>query len=84
LVIGIWGFDIVWNLSIVIWDFSAVFRKARHFYMNQLKGDFDVSLSCNALILKNRADSATFSIRRCGGFGSAAHNKASPYGEQAS
>ncbi len=25
LVIGIWDFDIVWNLSIVIWDFSGVF-----------------------------------------------------------
>jgi hypothetical protein len=25
--VGIWNFDIVWNLSIVIWDFSAVFAK---------------------------------------------------------
>jgi len=24
LVIGTWNFDIVWNLSIVIWDFSTV------------------------------------------------------------
>jgi hypothetical protein len=24
LVIGTWNFDIVWNFSIVIWDFSAV------------------------------------------------------------
>jgi len=52
LVIGIWpatssvesDFDIVWNLSIVIWDFSAVFGKANHFYLNQLEADFDVSL----------------------------------------
>ena len=26
--VGICDFDIVWNLSIVIWDFSAVFWKA--------------------------------------------------------
>ena len=44
LVIGIWDFDIVWNLSIVIWDFSAVFEKANRFYLNQLESDFDVSL----------------------------------------
>ncbi len=44
LVIGIWDFDIVWNLSIVIWDFSAVFGKANRFYLNQLDADFDVSL----------------------------------------
>jgi len=44
LVIGIWDFDIVWNLSIVIWDFSAVFGKANRFYLNQLEADFDVSL----------------------------------------
>ncbi len=44
LVIGIWNFDIVWNLSIVIWDFSAVFGKANRFYLNQLEADFDVSL----------------------------------------
>ena len=42
--VGIWDFDIVWNLSIVIWDFSAVFGKANRFYLNQLEADFDVSL----------------------------------------
>ena len=31
LVIDIWDFDIVWNLSIVIWDFSAVSWKANRF-----------------------------------------------------
>jgi hypothetical protein len=35
-VIGIWDFDIVWNLSIVIWDFYAVTRKSKPFYLNQL------------------------------------------------
>ncbi len=44
LVIGIWDFDIVWNLSVVIWDFSAVFGKANRFYLNQLEVDFEVSL----------------------------------------
>ena len=44
LVIGIWNFDIVWNLCIVIWDFCAVFDKAYRFYLNQLEADFDVSL----------------------------------------
>jgi hypothetical protein len=44
LVIGIWDFDIVWNLSIVIWDFSSVFGKANRFYLNKLEADFDVSL----------------------------------------
>jgi hypothetical protein len=33
----------VWNFSIVIWDFSAVFGKANRFYLNQLETDFDVS-----------------------------------------
>jgi len=42
--VGIWDFDIVWNLSIVIWDFSTVFGKANRFYLNQLEADFDVSL----------------------------------------
>ena len=36
LVIGSWDFDIVWNLSIVIWDFSAVSGKANRFYLNLL------------------------------------------------
>jgi len=31
------NFDIVCNLSIVIWDFSAVSRKANSFYLNQLE-----------------------------------------------
>jgi len=37
LVIGIWDFDIVCNLSIVIWDFSAVSGKANHFYLKKLE-----------------------------------------------
>ena len=37
LVIGILNFDIVWNLSIVIWDFSGVSGKANRFYLNQLE-----------------------------------------------
>ena len=52
LVIGIWDFDIVWNLSIVIWDFSAVFGKANRFYLNQLEADFDVSLRGGLVIDK--------------------------------
>jgi hypothetical protein len=43
--VGILDFDIVWNLSIVIWDFSAVFGKANRFYLNQLEAVFDVSLN---------------------------------------
>jgi len=34
LVIGICNFDIVCNLSIVIWDFIAVSMKANRFYLN--------------------------------------------------
>jgi hypothetical protein len=37
LVIGICNFDIVCNLSIVIWDFSTVSGKANRFYLNQLE-----------------------------------------------
>ena len=37
LVIGICDFDIVCNLSIVIWDFSAVTGKPNRFYLNQLE-----------------------------------------------
>jgi hypothetical protein len=37
LVIGICDFDIVCNLSIVIWDFGAVTGKANRFYLNQLE-----------------------------------------------
>jgi hypothetical protein len=29
LVIEIWEFDIVWNLRIVIWNFSAIFNDNR-------------------------------------------------------
>jgi len=36
LVIGILNFDIVLNLSIVIWNFSGVSGKANRFYLNQL------------------------------------------------
>ena len=36
LVIGNWNFDIIWNLSIVVWDFSAVIGKSNRFYLNQL------------------------------------------------
>jgi len=42
--VGIWDFDIIWNLSIVIWDFSAVFGEANRFYLNQIEADFGVSL----------------------------------------
>ena len=35
--VGICNFDIVCNLSIVIWDFSAVSGKANSFYLNQLE-----------------------------------------------
>jgi len=35
--VGICNFDIVCNLRIVIWDFSAVSGKANHFYLNQLE-----------------------------------------------
>ena len=37
MVIGIYDFDIICNLSIVIWDFGAVFWKASRFYLNQLE-----------------------------------------------
>jgi hypothetical protein len=37
LVIGTWNFDIVWNLSIVIWDFMFFFREANYFNLNQLE-----------------------------------------------
>ena len=49
LVIEIWDFDIIWNLSIVIWDLSAVFGKANRFYLNYLEAEFDVSLVYSAL-----------------------------------
>ena len=35
LVIGTWNFDIVWNLSIVIWNFSPVSGKSNRLYLNQ-------------------------------------------------
>ena len=35
LVIGDWDLEIVWNLSIVIWDFSAVSGKVNRLYVNQ-------------------------------------------------
>ena len=44
LVIVIWNFDIVWDLSIVIWYFNSVLRKANRFYRNQLEADPDVTL----------------------------------------
>ncbi len=37
--VGICNFDIVCDLSIVIWDFSAVFVKANRDYLNQLEAD---------------------------------------------
>ena len=37
LIIGICNFDIVCNLSIAIWDFSALSGKLNHFYLNQLE-----------------------------------------------
>jgi hypothetical protein len=36
MVIGICNFDIVCNLSIVIWDFIAVSGEANRLYLNQL------------------------------------------------
>ena len=36
-IIGIYNFDIICNLSIVIWDFSAVSGNANRFYLNQLE-----------------------------------------------
>jgi len=33
---GYWNFDIIWNLSIVIWDLSAVSGKSNRFYLNHL------------------------------------------------
>jgi hypothetical protein len=35
--VGICNFNIVCNLSIVIWDFSAVSGKANRYYLNQFK-----------------------------------------------
>jgi len=35
--VEICNFDIICNLSIVIWDFSAVSGKANRFYLNQLE-----------------------------------------------
>jgi len=37
LVIEICNFDIICNLSIVIWDFCAVSGKANRFYLKQLE-----------------------------------------------
>jgi len=37
LAIEISNFDIVWNLSIEIWDFSSVSEKLNRFYLNQLE-----------------------------------------------
>jgi len=37
LIIGICNFDIVCNLSIVIWDFSAISGKVNRVYLNQLE-----------------------------------------------
>jgi len=62
LVIGIWDFDIVCNLSIVIWDFSTVFGKANRFYLNQLEADFDVSLPPGPLHRKAYKDFLTCNL----------------------
>ena len=37
MAIGICNYDILYNLSIVIWDFSVVTGKANLFYMNHLE-----------------------------------------------
>ena len=50
LVIGSWDFDIVWNLSIVIWDFSAVSGKANRFYLNQLELTLTFPVSVKTLV----------------------------------
>ena len=62
MVIEIWDFDIVWNLSIVIWDFSPVSGKANHFYLNRFEADFDVSLEQWGIFLTCRLRLYIFSI----------------------
>jgi hypothetical protein len=42
--IQISNLDIIWNLGIEIWDFSAVSRKENLFYLNQL--ELTLTLSC--------------------------------------
>jgi hypothetical protein len=37
IIIGIWNFDIIRVLSIVIWDFSAISGKVNCFYLHQLE-----------------------------------------------
>jgi hypothetical protein len=44
--VGICNFDIVCNLSIVIWDFSAVSGKTNSFYLNQL--ELTLTFPCGA------------------------------------
>jgi len=50
LVIEICNFDIVCNLSIVIWDFSAVSGKANRFYLNQLELTLTFPVSVKTLV----------------------------------
>jgi len=50
LVIEICNFDIVCNLSIVIWDFSAVSGKANRFYLNQLELTLTFPASVKTLV----------------------------------
>jgi hypothetical protein len=45
LIIGICNFDIICNLSIAIWDFSALSGKVDRFYMNQL--ELTLTLPCH-------------------------------------
>jgi hypothetical protein len=51
LVIEIWNFDIVWNLSIVIWNFSTVSGKENRFQLNQSKLILTLPCSPTNLIL---------------------------------
>ena len=36
LVIGDWNLEIIWNLTIVIWNFSTIPSKVNCLYLNQL------------------------------------------------
>jgi hypothetical protein len=44
LIIGIYNFDIIYNLIIAIWDFSALSGKVNRFYLNQL--EMTLTLPC--------------------------------------
>jgi len=65
LVIGICNFDIVCNLSIGIWDFSAVSEKSNRSYLNQLELTLTFSVSstiCGWHINKNKYKGSFISV----------------------